>query len=235
METAISIKSVPLTEVASYKPFNRFSALAAVLSAAIIIIQFVVVMVAPPPFEGAAVDWFNYFQESKIAGLLGFEFSMVIYALLSIPVALALYMKLKNVSPSFTILYVALNLVCVLAFVAARPVFEMMYLSDGYAAAATDAQRNTYLTIGQSLVTTFHGTAFHVSYVLGSLSGLIISIVMLKSRIFSKKTAYLRIASSVCDFGLYVPVIGMYISMFSVVFLFIWNILIARKLLQPGR
>jgi hypothetical protein len=44
-----------------------------------------------------------------------------------------------------------------------------------------------------------------------------------------------RIASSVCDFGLYVPGIGMYISIFSVLFLVIWNILIARRLFQLGQ
>ncbi|RPI84323.1 MAG: DUF4386 family protein, partial [Chloroflexi bacterium] len=168
-------------------------------------------------------------------GLIGFEFLMVIYAIISIPIALALYFTLKNVSPSFTALYAALNLVCVLAFIVARPVFEMLSLSDGYAAATTDVQRSSFLILGQSLVNTFHGTAFHVSYILGSLSGLIISLVMLKSRIFSKNTAYFRIASSICDFGLYVPGIGMYISMFSVIFLFIWNIMIARRLLQLGR
>jgi hypothetical protein len=58
---------------------------------------------------------------------------------------------------------------------------------------------------------------------------------MLKSHIFSKVTAYMRIASSVCDFGLFVPTIGIYISIFSVLFLFIWNILIARRLFQLGQ
>jgi hypothetical protein len=58
---------------------------------------------------------------------------------------------------------------------------------------------------------------------------------MLRASIFSKATAYIRIASSICDLGLYIPVVGLYISIFSVLFLFVWNILIARKFFQLSR
>jgi hypothetical protein len=58
---------------------------------------------------------------------------------------------------------------------------------------------------------------------------------MLRASIFSKATAYVRIASSICDLGLYIPVVGLYISIFSVLFLFIWNILIARKCFELGK
>ena len=160
---------------------------------------------------------------------------MVIYAIISIPIALALYMTLRGVNQSFTALYLALSLTGVIAFIVARPAFEMLHLSNGYAAATTEAQKSMFLAAGQTLVATFHGTAFHVSYILGSLSGLIISLVMLKSKIFSRATATVRIVSSVCDFGLYLPGIGIYISIFSVLFLFIWDILIARRLFQLGQ
>ena len=73
-----------------------------------------------------------------------------------------------------------------------------------------------------------------MSYVFGSLTGLIISVVMLRSNIFSRLTAYVRIISSVFDFGIFVPTIGIFISSFSAVLLLIWNILIARRLLQLG-
>jgi hypothetical protein len=55
---------------------------------------------------------------------------------------------------------------------------------------------------------------------------------MLKTNVFSKTTAYLRIASSLFDFGLYIPTIGLFISLFSVFFLLAWDILIAIRLFQ---
>jgi hypothetical protein len=216
------------------KSLYKLGGAAAIMMVVIILIQLVIFMTAPPPLEGTALDWFTLFQKNKIIGLIDFELLMVVYTIISIPVSLALFMILKRVHLTFMALYLALSLIGVIAFVAARPAFEMLSLSDGYAAATTDAQKSMFMAAGQRLVATFHGTAFQVSYLLGSLTGLILSKVMLMSNTFSKPTAYLRIASSVCDFGLYLPGVGTYISIFSVLFLFVWNILIARRLFQLG-
>ena len=117
----------------------------------------------------------------------------------------------------------------------ARPAVEMLSLSRAYGAAGSEADRLALLSAGDAMVAIFHGSAFYVSYVLGSLSGLIVSAVMLKSSVFSKTTAWLRIGSSVCDFGLFIPGVGMYISIFSVFFLFAWNLIVARRLIQLSR
>lgn len=208
---------------------------AALVMVAIIIIQFVVFMTAPPPLEGTAVDWFRLFHTCGIIGLVNFELLMVVYVIVSIPMSLALYMALRKANPSLTALFLALSMVGGMAFIAARPAFEMLYLSNGYAAAATESEKSMFLAAGQAILAAFHGTHFHLSYILGSLTGLIISWVMLKSSIFSKRTAYVRIASSVFDFGLYIPAIGLYISIFSVLFLLIWNLMVARRLFQLGQ
>ena len=218
-----------------WKPLFKLGGVSALMMVGIIIVQMIVFMSAPPPYEGGAAAWFTLFQNNKIIGLIDFELLMIIYVFFSLPITLALYVLLRRVSPSFTAIYIVLSLIGIMSFIAARPAFEMLSLSNGYAAASTDAERAVYLSAGETLLAVFHGTAFQVSYILGSLGGLIISLVMLKTDVFSKTTAYLRIASSVFDFGLYVPVIGMYISIFSVLFLFIWDILVARRLFQLGR
>ena len=218
-----------------WKPLFNLGGVSALMMVGIIIAQMIVFMSAPPPYEGGASAWFALFQNNKIIGLINFELLMIVYVFLSIPITLSLYVLLRRVSPSFTTLYVVLSLIGIMSFIVARPAFEMLFLSNGYAAATTDAERAVYLSAGETLLAVFHGTAFQVSYVLGSLGGLIISIVMLKTDVFSKTTAYLRIASSVFDFGLYVPAVGMYISIFSVLFLLIWDILVAQRLFQLGR
>lgn len=210
----------------------RLGGIAAIAMLAIIVIQFITFVSAPPSYEGTAADWFELFQKNKLIGLIDFEFLMVIYTVISIPVAVALYLSLRHVNQSFTALYMVLGVIGVMAFITARPALEMLSLSNGYAAATTDAQRAIFLAAGESKLATFDGMAFHVSYLLGSLSGLIISLVMLQTNIFSRATAYVRIASSVCDLGLYLPTIGIFISILSVLFLFVWNILIARRLFQ---
>jgi hypothetical protein len=181
------------------------------------------------------VEWFALFASNPLGGLAAFEILMVVYVLLSVPVALALFVALRRTSPSLAVIFVALSLIAVVAFIVARPAFEMLYLSDGYTAAASDAQRSAYLAAGTATLAVFHGTAFYASYILGSVSGLILSAAILRTTVFSKRTAYLRIASSVLDFGLFVPTIGLGIAFGSVVCLVAFNILVARRLLQLGR
>jgi hypothetical protein len=200
--------------------------------------QFVVFVVAPPPLEGTATDWFALFQKSPVLGVLGFEFGLVIYALLSVVVAVALFAALRSASQSLSALFLVLSVIGGMSFVVARPALEMLSLSNQFSAATTDAHRAALLAAGEAMVAVFHGTAFQVSYVLGSVTGLVVAAAMLRSGVFSRATAYLRIASSVFDFGLFIPGIGLYISLLSVVFLLVFNLLVARRLLQlgsPGR
>ena len=75
-----------------------------------------------------------------------------------------------------------------------------------------------------------------MNYILGAVATLIMSVVMLRSTIFSKATAYLGIATGVL---MIVPptvgTIGVYISLLSLLPLVIWYILVARRLLQLAR
>ena len=92
-----------------------------------------------------------------------------------------------------------------------------------------------FLAAGQAMLVMWQGSAFQASYILGSIASIIISAVMLRNKLFSKATAYSGILANVIALGLYVPKIGVYISIFSVVFLWIWYILIARRLFQLGQ
>lgn len=227
--------TTPETADTSWRNLYKMGGTAALGMVTIIVLQMIAFMATPPPLEGSAIDWYEFFQTNKLFGLIGFELLMIIYMILSIPLTLSLYYALRHTDAAFSTLYTAVSLIAVTFFISARPAFEMLLLSDQFAAANTEAQRSMLLAAGEANIAAFHGTSFHVSYILGSLGGLIISYVMLKSTIFSKATAYVRIASSVFDFGLYIPVIGLYISIFSVLFLFIWDILVARKLFQLAR
>jgi len=205
---------------------------AALLLVSIVVLQLIVFMTAPPPLEGTVSDWFALFQENNLIGLLDFELLMIVYTLLCLPLGFALYFALKQTHQPLMGLFLALSMISVGAFLAARPAFEMLRLSNQYAAATTEAQRSIYLASGETLIALFHGTAFHVSYVLGSISGLILAFVMLKGHVFSRATAYVRIASSLFDFGLFIPGIGTLLSIFAILLLMVWDIMVARRLFQ---
>ena len=111
----------------------------------------------------------------------------------------------------------------------------MLNLSNEHAAAASDAERASPLGAAEAVLAGFEGTAFHVNYVVGQLAGIIIGAVMLKTTIFTRPIAYLMIIGNAVGFGLYVPTVGLALSAFSGIVLWVWFILISRRFFQLSR
>jgi hypothetical protein len=212
----------------------RIGGAAALFGAAIIPIQLVIFIAWGQP--DTAIGWFAMFQDNKLAGLLAFELLLIVSVSVGIATTLALYIALRRVDEAFMVIALALGLVEAVAFMLARPTFEMLYLSEGYAAATTDAQRAMFLAAGEAMLATFTGTAFHLSINLFSIYFLIVSGVMLRSNIFGRVPAYMGILAAIFNWALYIPTIGLFLSILSVFpFLTIWNILVARRLFQLGK
>lgn len=228
-------KSSAETADSRWKSLYKVGGAAALFSVVLIPIQLIVFSAVPEP--NTAIGWFTLFQSNKLLGLLSFEVLFVVNAAVGITTTLALYIVLRRVNESLMAIALAFGFIGTVAIIVARPAIDMLYLSDQYAAATTDAQRTLFLAAGEAMIALRHGTAFHVSYNLANINLLIIPAVMLqsRSRVFSKATAYMGILAGVIGFGLYVPTIGIFISILSVLFFAIWNILIARRLLQLGR
>jgi len=194
----------------------------------------IVFFVWPPP--STVTGWFTLFQDNAFVGLLDMDLLLIVdYALMGI-VFLALWAALRRASQSFMTIALTLELVGVATYFASTVAFEMLSLSNLYAAATTDAERATLLAAGQAMLATWQGTAFNVSYILGAVALLIVSVVMLRSHVFSKITAYVGVLASALMF---VPptagTIGIFFSLISLVPTVIWLILIAQKLFRLGR
>jgi hypothetical protein len=218
-----------------WRPLYRIGGAAALFSVAIIPIQLIIFIVWGQP--ETALGWFDLFRGNELAGLLAFEILFVVNAAVGIATILALYVALRRVSESLMAIATVLGLVEAVAFIVARPALEMLYLSNQYADASTDAQRTMILAAGEAVLATFHGTAFHVGINLFSIYYLIVAIVMLRSNIFGRVAAYTGFVAAILNWGLYVPGgLGLILGTLSVVpFLAIWLILVARKLFQLGR
>jgi hypothetical protein len=232
------LKQNPLTDAETadsrWHWLYKIAGAAALISLMIIPIQLIVFIVSPPP--STAIGWFTLFQNNKLLGLLAFELLIIVSCALAIPMYLAFYAALRRVNESFMAIATVLGLVGIVSFFVARPAFEMLYLSDQYAVATTDAQRSLFLAAGEAMYAIFNGTASHLGYVFAALAPLIISVVMLRSNIFSKATAYMGILANVIALGFYVPKIGIIFGVISVFpFLMIWNILVARRFFQLGQ
>jgi len=211
----------------------KVAGIAALITAVLIVAQMIVFILWPPP--NTAIDYFSLFQDNALLGFLALDLLYVIDNVLLIPILLALYVALRKTNESFMVIGAALGFVGIAALFASNPAANMHFLSGQYAAAATDAQRSLFLAAGEAMLSVNSGTAYHVSLILGSVALVIIPIVMLQGKIFSKATAYMGILANVLALGFYLPKIGIYILLFSVVFLWIWYILITRRLFQLGQ
>jgi hypothetical protein len=211
----------------------RLGGVAALLTAVFIPLQVVIFMAWPPPTT--ALGYFTVFQSNPLVGLLDLDLLLVIDQILGIFILVALYIVLRQTNEALMTVALALGLVVAASYFASNTAFNMLTLGKQYAAATTEAQRAMYLAAGESMLAIYTGTAFQVNYILGAVVGIIISGVMLRSGIFSKMTAYMGILANAISLGLYVPVVGLYISIFSVLFLEIFYILVARRLFQMGR
>jgi hypothetical protein len=217
----------------TWKSLYNVGGAAALISAVFLPIQIVVFIAFPLP--DSVIGWFTLFQHNRLVGLVDLDLLLVADNVLLVPILLALYVALKRTSESIMAVGTTFGFVGLALFIASNPAFEMLSLSDHYAAATTDAQRSVFLAAGQTMLASWQGTAFQVAYILGSIAGLAVSVVMLRSNIFNKVTAYAGILANAIGLGLFVPTIGVFIAVFSVVFLWIWYILVARRLFQLGQ
>ncbi len=223
-----------------WKSLYRVGGAVALICVLLIIIAISIFILWPPPGglmpkPSTVTDCFKLMRSNWLLGLLDLDLLMVVVAVLTVPIYLALYIALRRASPSFMTIAVVLNFVGVAAYFTVNPAFTMLFLSNQYAAATSDALRSSYVAVGQAILTNYQGTAFDVYYILGAVATLIISAVMQRSNIFGKVTAYVGIVAGVL---MLIPanagIIGMYISLISLVPTLIWYILIARRFFQLG-
>jgi len=224
-----------------FRSLYRVGAVAAVMIVACILLAIPIFLLWPPPggllpTPAAVIDCFTLLQRNWLVGLLDLDLVMIASAVLGVPIYLALYASLRRTSPSFMAIALVLGLVGTAAYMVVNPAFSMLSLSTHYAAATSDAQRSLFVAAGQAILATYQGTGFDLYYLLGAVATLITSVVMRRSTIFGKATAYLGIAAGLL---MIVPptagTIGLYLSLLSLLPAAIWYILIARRLFQFGQ
>jgi hypothetical protein len=217
-------------EHSRWRTLYRLGAVAALLSVVLIPLS-VVAFFIWPTFPDNILD---VIQDSWLGGLMSLDGGYLLANLLVLPWFLALYVTLREVDEGWALIALVMGLMGLLCLPLARPIPEMFAISERYATATSEAERAMYQATGEAMLNHFHGMAYHAHYVLGSLSLLISAILMLRSRVYSKTLAWVGIVTNVVVFGLYVPVVGTYLSLLSALGYLLWCILFGIKLYQLG-
>jgi hypothetical protein len=216
---------------------------AALVVALLLLIEIVVFVAVPLP--GTAIDYFRLLQGNRLIGLVDLYLLETLAYILYVPLFLALYLALRRANESYMALALALAGIGIAVFLATNNPFAMLSLSDRYAAATTGAEKSLFLAAGQALLANTNQRAvggFNLGLFLVSVAGLIVSLVMLRSRLFGSVTAYVGIlanALSLADYArlVFAPaalLLILFLALTSGVFLLVWYTLIARRLFQLG-
>jgi len=200
---------------------------------------------AAPPTTVPA--WFTLLQSDPLVGLTWLNvLDLVNYALVGV-MFLALFVTLGRVKRSAMGTAVGLSLIGIAVYFASNQALALLSLSHQYAAATAAAQRASLLADGLALLdlNRFSSPGRYLSLLLIAVAGLLTSIVMLRSKVFSRATAYVGILASVFDLAYclafaFVPAVDG--ELLAICFipaaglcLMIWHILIGRRLYRQGR
>lgn len=129
-----------------WKGLYKVGGVAALTMLVLIPIQIIIFIAWPPP--GTVEGYFTLFQDNWLLGLLNLDLLYMLTNALVVLIYLALYAALRRTSESSMAIALVVGLVGIAAYFASNTAFEMLSLSNQYAAATTDAQRTIFMAAG---------------------------------------------------------------------------------------
>ncbi|MEL1135772.1 DUF4386 family protein [Desulfitobacterium sp. THU1] len=188
------------------------------------------------PFPDSIESWFELFNKSWLLGLIHLDLLYIINNIIVAIMYLAFYFSLKKKNESLMIIALVLGLLGISAYLSSNKAFEMLSISNLYYDAASETAKTIFLATGQTMLSSWRGTAFDIYYVLNGITLIIISCVMFKSSIYSNKIAAIGLLSGVL---MMIPstagTIGLIFSLASLIPWTVFAILVSMKFLQLGK
>ena len=141
--------------------------------------QIIVFSLHRPPSE--AKLWFDLFASNWFLGLIEMDLLYLIDNALVALVYLGLYEILKEKHRALMQIALLLGYIGIAAYYSSNPAFELWEAQRNYAQASTLIEQQTWLTIAESLILQWRGTAFNSYYILNGICLILISYALLKS------------------------------------------------------
>ena len=196
--------------------------------------------------QETVLDWFLLFQENWFMGLRNLGLLNIILNGLGIFSFFAIYAAHRqNAYRPWATLAMIISFLGVGVFFATNRAFPMLDLSKQYTAATSEAERAVLAAAGQAMLSVgqSHTPGTFLAFFLSEVAGIMISIVMLRSMVFSKATAvvgiigfgFFMIFEVLASFVSGLSGLTMAIAMLGGLLSLAWYILIARRLFQLGR
>lgn len=186
----------------------------------------------------SAEAYFTAYQASPLQAFLRGDFLVMILIALYLGTVPALYLSLRDQKPVW-IGYAALfSIITALGAMFSESSFSLLYLGERILAAASEAQRTALVAAWEALTAgdLWNSTTAYLSGIFLQGSGIVFSLVMLRSRDFSKVTAISGLIGNALDLVQHIlhpfaPAISTPIQMSMGIFYFVWFPMLARDFL----
>lgn len=212
----------------------KAAALAIWMVTLLIPVQVVVFIAYPPPAD--PVGFYNLYDQNWLLGLLSLDLLYIINNTLIMFFYLGLFAALKETNFSWMLISLVTGLVGISAYYSSVIAFEMFSLSKQFHVAQTAELKQQLVTAGYCLMAIYTGSSFTIYYVLNAVTLIIISIVMLRSNVFTRSTGALGLASGIL---MIVPStagsLGLVLSLISLIPWIGFSILAAKRLFDLGK
>ncbi len=206
------------------------------------ILALIVVQVALGDTPEGPEAYFAIYQQSPLAMLLRGDVLLLFLLGGYMGVFPALYVALKRISPVAVFYATLLTIMTVVGFFVTESTFALYHLAGQYAAASGEAVRAQLIAAGHAVLAANHwnSSGAYMGGIMAQGSGVIISLVMLRSRDFSKVTAISGLAGNALDLVQHLlhpfaPSIAAPIQMFMGIFYFVWFPMLAWDFFRLAR
>jgi hypothetical protein len=226
----------------NYRTLYKLGGIAAWIVAALTVGEVIFFSFFPQPTTVSG--WFVLLQSNKVIGLLDFwGLEVLMYSMFAL-VFLALYFVLREVNSSLMAIALVFALLGIGIFFATNNPFPMLSLSSRYANATTAGERSSLLAAGQAILANTNQRAvggFNMGLFLVYTAGLIVSVVMIRSKSFSRSTAYVGVLAYALSLTDYLrealtssAIIVLLVILPGALLSVIWFAMVGRKLYQLG-
>jgi hypothetical protein len=226
----------------------RIAGVAAFITVVVMVLEMVITL-----FPGGGVgevgvlavaDWFDLFQDNAFMALRNLGLMNMLSLFFTIPIYLALYTIHRKGYRALAALAAVLYFIGIAVYLAGNTAFSMLSLARIYGSAAGEAERAILLAAGRALLV--RGESHTAGTFLGFLfmegAGIVISIVMLRSRIFGRLAGYAGISGYLFlllydIFSSFVPALSQSAMLFVLIggpLSLLWDVLIGIRFLRIG-
>ena len=191
---------------------------------------------------GNAQAGFDMLAQNRLAGLLRLDLLTILIIPLYYLLFLGFFTALRKTQPAIIAIAALLGCAGVTLVLATPSAFSWLALSDKFAGASSEAQKNLLLAAGEAILASdlWHGSGALMGGLLMQTGTLLVSIIMLRSTAFSKLTAWVGVATHGLDLlhilvGFIFPAGGVVLMMIAGPLYLVWFPLLARDFFWLGR